>query len=277
MKRNGTTKAGTLRWRCKSPDCGVSLVRKNNADAAGLATFLKWLLKPLAQGEMSDSTSRTFRRKTAKYWAYWPLPHFRDESVSVLHVDGLHMGRKGVILIGCNEAGTPLGWYLARTEHAGAWSALLAQISTPLMVVTDGGSGFRKAMKDTWPQVRIQRCVVCQGFWTVWLCDLGHMCCLLFPCLCWGLASPRGVGTAPVVEDFDVLSDFMAGKVLIDEDVVVIHLVLQGREKRFSHSVIPADSDCSHGLVDPMFLAVLVHLFRTILAAVVTVEYDAFA
>ncbi len=159
MKRNGTTKAGTLRWRCKNPDCGVSLVRKNNADAAGLATFLKWLLKPLAQGEMSDSTSRTFRRKTAKYWAYWPLPHFRDESVSVLHVDGLHMGRKGVILIGCNEAGTPLGWYLARTEHAGAWSALLAQISTPLMVVTDGGSGFRKAMKDTWPQVRIQRCL----------------------------------------------------------------------------------------------------------------------
>lgn len=69
------------------------------------------------------------------------------------------MGRKGVILIGCNEAGTPLGWYLARTEHAGAWSALLAQISTPLMVVTDGGSGFRKAMKDTWPQVRIQRCL----------------------------------------------------------------------------------------------------------------------
>ena len=119
--------------------------------------------------------------------------------------------------------------------------------------------------------------VVCQGFWTVWLCDLGHMCCLLFPCLCWGLVSQRGVGTDPVVEDFDVLSDFMAGKVLIDEDVVVIHLVLQGREKRFSHSVIPADSDCSHGLVDPMFLAVLVHLFRTILAAVVTVEYDAFA
>ena len=119
--------------------------------------------------------------------------------------------------------------------------------------------------------------VVCQGFWTVWLCDLGHMCCLLFPCLCWGLVSQRGVGTDPVVEDFDVLSDFMAGKVLIDEDVVVIHLVLQGREKRFSHSVIPADSDCSHGLVDPMFLAVLVHLFRTILAAVVTVEYEAFA
>lgn len=45
------------------------------------------------------------------------------------------------------------------------------------------------------------------------------------------------MGTDPVVEDFDVLSDFMAGKVLIDEDVVVIHLVLQGREKRFSHSV----------------------------------------
>ena len=55
--------------------------------------------------------------------------------------------------------------------------------------------------------------MVCQGFWTVWLCDLGHMCCLLFPCLCWGLVSQRGVGTDPVVEDFDVLSDFMVDRI----------------------------------------------------------------
>lgn len=27
------------------------------------------------------------------------------------------------------------------------------------MVITDGGSGFRKAMKECWPQVRIQRCL----------------------------------------------------------------------------------------------------------------------
>lgn len=159
MKRNGTTTAGTVRWRCKNSDCGASFSRRNNTDAAGLKSFLGWLLRPGAQEEIPGSTSRTFRRKVAKYWAYWPLPHFREEPVSVLHVDGLHLGRKAVMLIGCNEEGTPLGWYLARTEHSGAWSALLAQIGTPLMVVTDGGPGFRKAMKETWPHVRIQRCL----------------------------------------------------------------------------------------------------------------------
>lgn len=36
---------------------------------------------------------------------------------------------------------------------------MLARVSKPIMVVTDGGSGLRKAMRETWPGVRIQRCL----------------------------------------------------------------------------------------------------------------------
>ena len=37
-----------------------------------------------------------------------------------------------------------LGWYLCRYEHSGAWEALMSRIAEPKVVVSDGGTGFRK-------------------------------------------------------------------------------------------------------------------------------------
>lgn len=159
MKRNGTTSAGRARWRCKDSSCGVSRTRRHSSDAAGLSSFLRWLASATTQEQASAQSARTFRNRADRYWPYWPLPHFGAEEISVLHVDGLHLGRKAVVLIATNELGQPVGWYLARSEHSQAWKALLAQTSQPVMVVTDGGSGFRKAMKEVWPDVRVQRCL----------------------------------------------------------------------------------------------------------------------
>lgn len=116
-------------------------------------------MNPVTQEKAGPVSGRAFRYQVERFWRYWPLPHFMDEPVAVLHVDGLHLGRSPVVLIAANQVGEPVGWYLARSEHAGAWKALLAQTSRPVMVVTDGGSGFRKAMRETWPEVRIQRCL----------------------------------------------------------------------------------------------------------------------
>ena len=52
-----------------------------------------------------------------------------------------------------------LGWYLCRYEHAGAWIALMKRIAEPRMVVSDGGTGFAKALKKAWPKAKHQRCV----------------------------------------------------------------------------------------------------------------------
>lgn len=87
------------------------------------------------------------------------MPHYLDLPVNVLHVDGLHLRRSAVILISSNEAGEPVGWYLARSEHSHAWRALLNQSQRPFMVVTDGGAGFRKALAAKWPGMRVQRCL----------------------------------------------------------------------------------------------------------------------
>lgn len=159
MKRNGTTTAGKTRWRCKNPECGASRTRRNDTDAAGLDRFLGWLFSKETQEKVGAGTSRSFRNLAGKYWSYWPMPHYLELPVSVLHVDGLHLRRSAVVLISSNEEGQPVGWYLARSEHSRAWRALLDQSQKPLMVVTDGGAGFRKALASKWPKMRVQRCL----------------------------------------------------------------------------------------------------------------------
>lgn len=47
----------------------------------------------------------------------------------------------------------------AWVEHSGAWKALMSRIAEPYMVVSDGGTGFSKALRKTWPHAKHQRCM----------------------------------------------------------------------------------------------------------------------
>lgn len=75
----------------------------------------------------------------------------------VLHVDGIWVARDLVVLICCSGERV-VSWCMARSENSMAWSALMAPIPAPEEVVTDGGSGFAKAVRETWPRTRVQRC-----------------------------------------------------------------------------------------------------------------------
>ena len=81
---------------------------------------------------------RTFRRRTSKFWALWPLPDVVDEIHRVIYVDGLYLARNVVILIAASDDYV-LSWYLARSENSHAWEALLSRIAPPDIVITDGG------------------------------------------------------------------------------------------------------------------------------------------
>lgn len=107
---------------------------------------------------------RTFRNWSAKSWKLWALPPLIDEIHRVVYVDGIHLGRKAVVLIASTDKHV-LGWYLARHEHTGAWANLLRRIAPPDMVISDGGQGFKRAAKQIWPDTKVQRCtfhVFCQ-------------------------------------------------------------------------------------------------------------------
>ncbi|OUO18326.1 IS256 family transposase [Collinsella sp. An307] len=154
MKRNGKTSAGRTRWRCTS--CGASSIRRIDSSAKSLDAFLGWLLSRRRQADMPGG-GRTFRRKTAAFWEVWPMPPKVEAPRRVVYVDGIHLGRKAVVLIASDDEHV-LGWHLCRTENGRAWSALMSRIAAPEVVVSDGGDGFAKALKRTWPATRHQRC-----------------------------------------------------------------------------------------------------------------------
>ena len=151
----GKNKSGSQRWRCNS--CGGIITPKIDNNAKQLQVFLNWLFSKDSQKDMPGE-GRTFRRSTAQFWKIWPLPQKAEGKRDVLYVDGIYLGRKACILICCDKEYV-LGWYLCRYEHARAYISLLSRIAEPLVVVSDGGAGFRKAVKKVWPHTEIQRCI----------------------------------------------------------------------------------------------------------------------
>lgn len=151
----GKTKAGSQRWLCK--ECKTSLTHKIDNDSKELQAFLNWLFGKGSQAEMPGE-GRSFRRKTARFWEIWPMPPKVEEPRDVLFLDGIYLGKKACVLICCDEKNV-LGWYLCRYEHAAAWTTMMKRIAEPRMVVSDGGTGFAKALRRTWPRAKHQRCV----------------------------------------------------------------------------------------------------------------------
>lgn len=154
MKKNGKTKAGTQRWRCKL--CDASSTHSRKSLLASFNAFICWLLSKDTQIDMPGA-GRSFRRHAKQFWKIWPMPHVVDEVHRVIYVDGIYLCRGICILIACSNEHV-LSWYLARGETTLAWRALLSTIAAPDMVVTDGGSGFASAVAAEWPKTRVQRC-----------------------------------------------------------------------------------------------------------------------
>lgn len=156
MKRNGIASSGSQRWRCAR--CGRSRTLRYDDASRRLKEFLAWLFSKSSQCDMPGQ-GRTFRRRTSEFWSIWPMPQPTGEMHRVVYVDGIHLARGIVALIACSDEHV-LSWYLARSETARAWSALLDPVPAPAVVVGDGGSGFAKAVREAWPRTRAQRCVL---------------------------------------------------------------------------------------------------------------------
>ena len=152
--KNGKTKAGTQRWLCK--ECSDSFTNPIDNSTKQFVQFQHWLFSKAVQKEMSGA-GKSFRRKISKFWEIWPMPPKIESPMKVVYVDGIYLGRKACILICCNKRYV-LGWYLCRYENSRAWDALMQRIAAPAMVVSDGGHGFRKALKRVWPKAKLQRC-----------------------------------------------------------------------------------------------------------------------
>jgi hypothetical protein len=157
MKRNGKTTSSAQRWRCKR--CGASMTHRIDSSAKQLKAFLRWLVGKLSIQESANCSRATFERRAERFWSLWPLSTYTGEVCDVIFVDGIYITKKLVVLIACNKDHV-LAWHLAQSECSSAWAVLLMKVAPPAVVVTDGGSGFAKAVRTIWPDTRIQRCLV---------------------------------------------------------------------------------------------------------------------
>lgn len=162
MKRNGTTGAGTTRWRCRS--CGSSST-KHRPDRRLDARF-RWFIDYLTGTGSLDQVAadhgisrRTLNRYFHTFWyVQVPVPADRFRVYDQLFIDGTYTAA-GCLLVAATRTHV-VAWHWARREKIQAYRTLLEHMAPPLMVVIDGGQGAATAIAKQWPHTIVQRCLV---------------------------------------------------------------------------------------------------------------------
>jgi len=133
-------------------------------------------LSPLWQGTaLSRSTVSRANEELKEAFNAWRRRDLSGEEVLYLfldgHYEGVRLGVKGkeAILVahGVTKTGarTLLGVYLGGRESTESWKLALEDLTRrglcqPLLVVSDGNPGLIRAVRETWPTVARQRCIV---------------------------------------------------------------------------------------------------------------------
>ena len=136
-------------------------------------------LRPLlGEAHLSKSAVSRVVTRVKDQFAVWPQRPLTDERYGVVFLDGFHLrvrlaGRVVMVpvlaALGVTDTGQKrlLAMQLAASEAAASWGGLLAKLQprglpAPLLVVTDGHAGLKKAL-ETWPPARGQRCTAHKG------------------------------------------------------------------------------------------------------------------
>lgn len=160
LVKNGKTAAGSQRWKC--PTCGASSSRKRvDVTRRGqLDRFLNWLTGAQAQnGSGGASRARQFRRETSWCWELRPRIKVTGEILDVVQIDGFNL-RTGWCVLTARSRGKVVAYQWCTRESQASWGALFVRVPAPRVVVCDGGPGMHAALKEHWPDTRVQRCLV---------------------------------------------------------------------------------------------------------------------
>jgi len=164
MKRNGTTSKGTVRWRCKV--CGASSV-KRRSDITNAAVFAQFIDHCTTTTSIEAVAKRhgvshaTMKRR----FSWCCLVDVPDPTIGhtgrvydQIFLDGTYTA--GGCLIVAATLDHVIAWHWCKHETIHDYQRLLERIPAPLIVVIDGGQGAATAIKNCWPETKIQRCLV---------------------------------------------------------------------------------------------------------------------
>jgi len=163
MQRWGRSASGKPRWFCKF--CSKSRIQKRSDTTEHWQKhlFTRWLIGTTPLSNIAEHKSRTRQTLTKWFSSFWrdlPQPIIpRSLSETYLVVDAIYLaGHHECVLIGRTGKGHVF-WMFAMQETLSAWLEFFNMLPTPIAVICDGQGGLLSAMKTTWPQVPIQRCL----------------------------------------------------------------------------------------------------------------------
>lgn len=120
--------------------------------------FLDWLLGKGGVKQL-DIPRRTFSRRISWCWhVEAPKPQVTGEVYDQVLLDGIYLAY-GWCLITATNGEKIIDWQWCQKENSATYQALMNRLPAPTVVLTDGGAGIAKALRLTWPQSRIQRCL----------------------------------------------------------------------------------------------------------------------
>ena len=168
MQRWGRHLSGKQRWRCLK--CESSSVRKHkdNRHKKRLSLFVNWLTSKASLDEIAKQqkvTVKTLMRWFETFWNTPPQPIIHS-SLRVLVLDGTSISKRVCMLLIAGDAdrAKPISWLDVSRECYDAWVLFLKDLLwhgvTPEIVICDGQRGLLKAIREVWPQVKVQRCLI---------------------------------------------------------------------------------------------------------------------
>lgn len=162
------------RWKRKS-DALMQVIPLLYLEGLSTRDF-KRALKPLwSESGLSRSSISRANRVIKDSFEEWRKRDLSGEEVLYLFLDGYYLGvrmgvkeKEGVLIAhGVRRDGSRvlLGVYLGGRESTESWKWVINDLTErglrpPKLVITDGNPGLLRALKDIWPEVPNQRCIV---------------------------------------------------------------------------------------------------------------------
>lgn len=168
MQRWGKTSTGKIRWRCRYCEESSVRSRKDNRHKKRLSLFVAWLTSKKSLEEISSEVKVSVTALCEWFSPFWNTPPQPDihTGVRVLVLDGTSVVKRECMLLiaGDGDNHRPVSWMDVERECYDSWVVFLRDVSwrgvTPEVVVCDAQRGLLKAIREVWPQVKIQRCLI---------------------------------------------------------------------------------------------------------------------
>ena len=109
--------------------------------------FVRWLLEGVPVHQIGVART-SFARKTSWCWSVEvPKPLTTGEVCDQVLLDGIYLPYGWCLIIATNGRQV-IAWQWCARENTAAYCALMERILAPRVVVTDGGAGIHKALKN---------------------------------------------------------------------------------------------------------------------------------